>query len=86
MSAINEWTEWHLTPRGWEQGTEKTDFASSTKIVAPPSDRVLTCRYYEYLSSVFSAVDKGVNEIWRSSQEKLIKELLQKFGSCPTEL
>ena len=24
MSASNEWTEWHLTPRGWERGSEKT--------------------------------------------------------------
>lgn len=26
MSASNELTAWHLTPGGWECGTEKTDF------------------------------------------------------------
>jgi hypothetical protein len=27
MAVSNEWTEWHLTPRGWEFGDEKTDFS-----------------------------------------------------------
>ena len=27
MALSEEWTERHLTPRGWELGSEKTDFS-----------------------------------------------------------
>ena len=30
MKPSNEWTEWHLTPQGWERGTEKTDLFRDT--------------------------------------------------------
>ncbi len=85
MSASNEWTEWHLTARGWEEGSTRID-GSPIKHLSPPSDRVLTCKYYEYLSSPFSQFDKGVKEIWRSSEEQLIADLLEKYGLCPEKL
>ena len=35
MSLSKEWTDWHLTPRGWEAGSQQTDFGKETKF-APP--------------------------------------------------
>lgn len=84
MSASNEWTEWHLTPRGWEEGTCKTDSALTE--VAPPDDRVLTMKYKEYLSSRFSNADIGSNQIWRSPDGNRVNELLAQFGPCPNHL
>jgi len=45
MSASNEWTEWHLTPRGWERGTEKEDFRRIDR--ERPTDRVWTTKWIE---------------------------------------
>src|SRR5574343_541972 len=30
MAASSEWTEWHLTPRGWVRGSDQRDFAGVT--------------------------------------------------------
>ena len=40
MSYSDEWTEWHLTPRGWERGSERTD-GPDVEFKEPPADRVL---------------------------------------------
>ena len=59
MSASHEWTEYHLTPRGWEQGSWKIDFGDVHK-KDPPPNRFLTCVYHERLSSVFSQMNRYV--------------------------
>jgi len=82
MSASNEWTEYHLTPRGWETGSVKFDF-NPVKVRERPSDAVLTLKYYEYMGSSFSRMDKGHEIVWRSSDEKRIAEFETKFGSVP---
>ena len=63
MSASHEWSLWHLTPRGWEQGSWKIDFGDVHKKETPP-DRVLTCGYHEKMSSVFSNMAIYVDEEW----------------------
>jgi len=85
MSASNEWTEWHLTPRGWERGTEKLDFGGTTdrKI---PKDRVLTKKYREKSSSIYSPQEKELNTIWSSNDNIRIQNLTKKFGECPKSL
>lgn len=85
MSASHEWSVWHLTPRGWEQGNWKIDFGNVHEKDTPP-DRVLTCRYHEKMSSVFSKMEKYVNEEWRSDNENLVREFLENFGDCPEYL
>lgn len=84
MSASNEWTEWHLTPKGWERGTEKEDFRRIDR--DPPTDRVLTAKYREYLSSSFSTMDKSSEVIWKCDDETSIAALLAKFGEAPRQL
>jgi hypothetical protein len=84
MSASNEWTQWHLTPRGWEAGAEKTDFNRTDR--DPPADRVLTVTYKEHVSSSFSAMDATVREEWRSPDAALVAALLNQFGPAPEHL
>ncbi|MGO6998285.1 hypothetical protein [Rhizobium leguminosarum] len=84
MSASNEWTEWHLTPRGWERGDEKTDFGRTSK--PTPEDRVQTVEHREFLSSSYSKLDVTNDIIWNSGDEKLIAALRAKFGDAPNRL
>lgn len=84
MSASHEWTEWHLTPAGWVRGTEKEDFRTVER--EPPPDRVLSCRYHDYLSSPFSKPDRYVREEWRGGDKALIEQLLKQYGACPETL
>lgn len=82
MAASNEWDEWHLTPTGWVQGTEKTDFAY--KEVDPPVDRVATYIYQEYVGSVHSGTHISWEEIWVKPGAALA-EIKEQFGSYPTK-
>lgn len=67
MSESDEWTDWHLTPRGWEEGSQKLDFVGYQEKPVP-KDGVMTCRYSEKLSSPFS----------KSKNDGEIKKLLEK--------
>ena len=85
MSASNEWTDWHLTPRGWESGSEKVDVAGVTE-KPRPDDAVLTVRWREYLSSIYSKMDRGHVELWRSDNAETIAKLIKEFGDPPHSL
>jgi hypothetical protein len=52
MAESDEWEEWHLTPRGWEQGSERVDFKGTTERPVP-ADRMLTFRWRELMTSRF---------------------------------
>jgi hypothetical protein len=82
MSLSKEWTDWHLTPRGWEAGSQQTDFGKETKF-APPQDRVLTSRFQKEISSRFSKPERWHEETWRSTDKKAVDELRTKFGPPP---
>lgn len=86
LTNCNEWTEWHLTPRGWEKGTEKQDYPAQVKQLEPPLDRVLTYRYHQNIPINSIWMQKSANEIWKCSDQKIVAELLQKFGDCPQNL
>ncbi|MFL6439340.1 MAG: hypothetical protein ACJ71Q_17320 [Terriglobales bacterium] len=85
MSLSKEWTDWHLTPRGWEEGSTEVDFGHVTE-KDPPPDRVLTSRFSEELSSAYSKMSRWHNERWRSPDEGAVKALLEKFGPPPSSL
>jgi hypothetical protein len=84
MARSEEWTDRHLTPRGWEVGSEKTDFSLKTR--EPPSDRVLTVRYREVLSDRGAAGEKGTIEMWSASNKSTIAKLKAQFGPPPEAL
>jgi hypothetical protein len=85
-SNINEWTEWHLTPRGWERGNEKREDSPLEKKVEAPIDRILTCRYHENLSTNSVWMQKHTNDVWKISDQKILAQMLEKFGNCPQHL
>ena len=85
MSASNEWAEWHLTSRGWQIGSYQLDFGQLVS-VSSPEDRVLTCKYAEFMSSVYSKLEKGVTPVWESPDTTRVQELLEEFGECPDRL
>ncbi len=84
MAASNEWTDWHLTPKGWERGTEKDDFKRVDR--DPPPDRVLSSCCEEYVASVYSKLERTSSITWRCEDSALIDALLEKFGQPPEHL
>lgn len=85
MSFSKEWTEWHLTPRGWEGGSECIDFAGVTAKDAP-ADRVLTYRWLEEQTSPYSQMKQKHQLIWESPDKQAIGKLRKKFGAPPSHL
>jgi hypothetical protein len=73
MSASNEWSEYHLTPGGWVEGSEKLDFNRSER--PAPVDRVLTVRQHDYLSSSFSKLDQWSSIEWHHQDHTLVASL-----------
>jgi hypothetical protein len=86
FNHVNEWTEWHLTPKGWEQGTQKYEYNTQLKEVEAPEDRLLTCRYHQNITINSVWVQRHTTEIWKHSDQKLVKDMLEKFGDCPQSL
>ncbi len=84
MALSNEWTEWHLTENGWEEGSNKTDFTK--KIKETPENIFLTKRYTEIVTSSFSKLNKNISEIYNNGNGSKIKELIGIFGDCPEHL
>lgn len=81
MSASDEIDEMHLTPNGWVQGSCKIDFAGWTHR-DPPSDRLLTVRFREYMSSSFSKMDLTADETPHGSEADILAAL-EKHGIEP---
>lgn len=85
MAARKEWTEWHLTPRGWEKGATRVHGQGNTW-VEEPLDRVLSFVYQELQNDGSADVEKWAEETWRSKKPAEVDELLQKYGPCPQQL
>jgi hypothetical protein len=85
MSATNEWTEWHLTPKGWIRGSERTDHAG-TVTRDPPIDRVITVTYSEYQAMIQHKARIDQEEDWRSDDASSIAALETQYGPAPRHL
>jgi len=85
MSFSKEWTEWHLTPRGWERGSERSDFGQTEWKDAPP-DRVLTTQWLEEQTSPYSDMHRSSSDQWKSDNASAVAELLAKYGKPPEHL
>ena len=84
MSASDEWTEWCLTPRGWERGCQREDY--NRFVGERPNNTALVMVYREYLSSTFSSLDRSCIEKERIGTEEEIRALLDLYGSSPETL
>jgi hypothetical protein len=85
MAPRKEWTEWHLTPRGWEKGATRVHGAGNTWI-EEPLDRALSFVYQELESGSPPEVKKWAEETWRSKDSAKVDALLKQFGPCPERL
>lgn len=85
MSFSREWTEWHLTPRGWESGSELVDFGNRTE-KEPPTDRVVTYRWLEEQTSPYSQMHRRHEIVWSSDDKAAIANLMKQFGDPPSHL
>jgi hypothetical protein len=86
MAVDNLETEYHLTPSGWVEGTERF-FGDVTKRVDPPASRVLTIVGKIYQSSGYSPEERSRREEWRlpSISDAELADLERKFP-CPFKL
>lgn len=88
MAPRREWTEWHLTPRGWESGsTRHGDQGNNWQ--TEPEDRVLSAVYKEQQTSSQPAATCGTEESWRTKdpiKAADIPTLLARYGACPPRL
>jgi hypothetical protein len=82
MSLSSEWFYYHLTPRGWVEGTEQLDFGAGVERPVP-DDRVMTVVFHESLSSIFSQPARSAYVEWRHSASRSIKRLQERFGAPP---
>jgi hypothetical protein len=86
MSLSYEWTEYHLTPNGWESGSGRYDGQGTTP-KDPPTNRVLTVRWIEdYPSGGYGKPHKVHEELWRSADTQTIEKLNKRFGDPPKQL
>jgi hypothetical protein len=46
MAIRKEWTEWHLTPRGWQQGSTRRE-GRGNEWRDEPADRLLSYQHIE---------------------------------------
>ena len=83
MSASHEWTEWCLTPRGWERGCEKEDVRGL--FGERPKDTVLVMIYDDYRGN-WRDVNPTMMEKERVGTDKEITTLLTTYGPPPEQL
>ncbi|WP_223532030.1 hypothetical protein [Pseudomonas sp. BF-R-30] len=85
MSASDEWTEWHLTPRGWERGSEKEDVAGTKKKDAP-TDCVMSVKHRQLIPAAGAPLKETNELLWTSPDEAEVRSLLDQFGPAPKKL
>ncbi len=80
----NEWTEWHLTPGGWQKGSTRVHGQGNTW-ADEPEDRVLSFVYKELTGSA-GGTKASLEESWRSKTAPNIDDLLKEHGPGPRQL
>jgi hypothetical protein len=87
MAIRKEWTEWHLTPRGWEQGSTRRE-GRGNDWRDEPADRLLS---YQHCEIYPSAGEPRITteETWRTKNPDALAQLettLARFGVAPSRL
>lgn len=83
MSLSKECQEYHLTPRGWIEGSFKGDVIGGSKEVPTPADRVLTIACYDEIPSAFAKSYFHDQIVWQSEDKRLIEQLKVNWGERP---
>jgi hypothetical protein len=90
MAIRKEWTEWHLTPRGWEQGSTRRE-GRGNDWRDEPADRLLSYQHIEIHGSAgqpatsqpqsstsppkISTPKISTEETWRTKDPAALKQL-----------
>ncbi len=85
MAIRNEWTEWHLTPQGWQRGSTRVQGKGNTW-ADEPEERVLSFVYKEVETSSMPGAQVSSEETWRSKTATDIDVLLRQHGASPRHL
>ena len=88
MAISRQWTEWHLTPRGWVSGSSRRD-GEGNVWRDEPEDRIATFVYQEQIDKAHPEPHVTVQESWRSKAVGAsagIDALLTQHGPCPRKL
>lgn len=59
-------TLYHLTPRGWTEGSVDSMWTAHNRVVEPPADRVETWKHKLYQRSSYSLEENSWFMIWSS--------------------
>ena len=79
MALSDEWEEVHLTPKGWVDGSYMHDHGHTQSREVPP-DTVLTAYRRVFVAAIGARPNVTMEETVRTTDEALIKRLLEKFG------
>ena len=85
MAVRKEWTEWHLTPAGWQRGATRVQGKGNTW-VDDPQDRIVSFVYQEVETSTSPEIKRSSEETWRSKSEADVDVLVRRHGGCPQTL
>ncbi|MCK5226150.1 MAG: hypothetical protein KAQ89_05485 [Planctomycetes bacterium] len=83
MSFSKERQDYHLTPRGWEEGIFQGDVLGGKKDIDIPADMVLTISCYDEKSYPYSKSMFYDKIIWKSDDKAKMNALIKKFGDKP---
>jgi hypothetical protein len=87
MAIRKEWTEWHLTRRGWEQGSTRRE-GRGNDWRDEPQDRLLSYQHSE-LQTSSGPPQVTTEETWRTKDPATTEQLkaaLAQHGPVPTRL
>ena len=83
MSLSKEHQEYHLTPKGWVEGSFFGDVIGGRKILPIPSERLLTVSCYDALPSAFANPYFYDHVDWMSEDCKALKIAMALYGNRP---
>jgi hypothetical protein len=78
-----DWTDCHLTPRGWWYGTEVHDSGFKREAV-PPRDCLMTVRTYSYIpANPGKAMEDWSEIVWRTDDFDALESAQERRGVMP---
>ena len=83
MSLSKEYQEYHLTPKGWLEGSFKADSLGQSIQKQVPQDRVLTIHCYDELTHHKAKPYFYDKIIWEHEDKERIDALKKQFGEKP---
>ncbi len=79
-----QWSEYHLTPKGWVSGTVRTEKGRYESATDPPPGRLLTIRSLSCVPSDWKDKPRDWTEIrWATKDVARLKEAQDNWGVLP---